>query len=74
MHANTRAHGYSFTEKQIFNELGAPIADIFDKFDPIPIASGSIAQVYKAILNGVEVRFYLNLPVFLLVRTEIIFL
>jgi hypothetical protein len=40
-------HSFSFTKKQIRNELGAPIEEVFETFSVRPIASGSIAQVYK---------------------------
>jgi aarF domain-containing kinase len=40
-------HTFSFTKKQIRNELGASIEEIFETFSTRPIASGSIAQVYK---------------------------
>jgi predicted unusual protein kinase regulating ubiquinone biosynthesis (AarF/ABC1/UbiB family) len=35
--------------------LGAPIDTLFDSFDPEPVASASIAQVHRAVLNGKEV-------------------
>lgn len=40
-------HSFSFTNRQIQKELGAPINQIFESFSRTPIASGSIAQVYK---------------------------
>lgn len=40
-------HSFAFTNRQINAELGAPINQIFEKFSKKPIASGSIAQVYK---------------------------
>lgn len=36
---------------QIELDLGQPLADIFAEFDPVPIGSASIAQVYRAVLN-----------------------
>ena len=40
-------HSFAFTSKQIEIELGAPVNKIFEYFSLKPIASGSIAQVYK---------------------------
>ena len=51
LHANAKQHSYSITARMIEHELGAPINQIFSSFEQEPIASGSIAQVYKAILN-----------------------
>ena len=51
LHANAKQHSYSITATMIEHELGAPINQIFSSFEEEPIASGSIAQVYKAILK-----------------------
>lgn len=37
------------------SSLGAPISTLFDSFDTEPVASASIAQVHRAVLNGKEV-------------------
>jgi ubiquinone biosynthesis protein len=34
---------------------GKKISQIFDEFDPVPIASGSISQVYRAKYKGQKV-------------------
>lgn len=36
-------------------EFGRPIEQIFDQFDPQPIAAASLGQVHKAVLNGEDV-------------------
>ncbi|MGI9048005.1 MAG: ABC1 kinase family protein [Rubrobacteraceae bacterium] len=36
----------------IQKELGAPIDDVFEEFDPTPLGSASIGQVYRARLRG----------------------
>ena len=56
------AHSLSFTKQQIQKELGAPTEKIFEYFSSRPIASGSIAQVYKARLNGQDVAVKVRHP------------
>jgi len=56
-----RAHPFSFEEAaQIIEEdLGAPPAQLFSRFDKTPIAAASIGQVYRAVLpdgTGVAVK------------------
>ncbi|MGI8866306.1 MAG: ABC1 kinase family protein [Rubrobacteraceae bacterium] len=38
----------------IERELGAPALDIFESFDPVPLGSASIGQVYRAVLRSGE--------------------
>jgi len=52
LHADSPVHSYEFTKLQIEKEFHATIDEIFEEFNPIPLASGSIAQVYKGRLNG----------------------
>ncbi len=42
---------HSHTEAAFFNSFGCPIHDLFAEFDPTPIASGSIGQIYKAVVG-----------------------
>jgi predicted unusual protein kinase regulating ubiquinone biosynthesis (AarF/ABC1/UbiB family) len=42
--------------------LGAPIADLFDRIDPEPIAAASIGQVHRGSLHGREVAIKVQYP------------
>ena len=42
---------YKDMKKVIEGEYGAPIDEVFETFDPVPIAAASIGQVYKARLH-----------------------
>lgn len=44
-----------YPAQTVESSLGAPIDTLFDSFDPEPVASASIAQVHRAVLNGKEV-------------------
>ena len=36
-------------------ELGAPVEEVFEAFDPVPLGSASIGQVHRAVLRGGDV-------------------
>ncbi|KAH7343966.1 putative mitochondrion protein [Rhizoctonia solani] len=46
---------FKVVKKTVESSLGAPISTLFDSFDTEPVASASIAQVHRAVLNGKEV-------------------
>ena len=51
-------HSWKHTKKVMESSLGLPsdsLLRVFDSFDQKPLASGSIAQVHKACLNGTSV-------------------
>lgn len=44
-------HSFEYTRRAIENAFGRRISDIFESFEAMPVASGSIAQVYRASLK-----------------------
>ena len=44
------------------DELGAPVADLFETWDDVPIASASIGQVHRAVVGGREVAVKVQHP------------
>ena len=51
LQADAPRHSFAYTKQRVQAELGVPIESAFLSFEKEPIASGSIAQVYKAVLN-----------------------
>jgi hypothetical protein len=45
------AHSLKFTREVIKQAFGASVEELFDEFEEVPVASGSIGQVYKAKLT-----------------------
>ncbi|CAJ1966840.1 unnamed protein product [Cylindrotheca closterium] len=55
LHSSAPSHSWNFTQTQVESSLDIPeggLLEVFDTFDPEPIASGSIAQVHKARLHN----------------------
>eukprot|EP00968_Pinguiococcus_pyrenoidosus_P005279 scaffold340_cov256-Pinguiococcus_pyrenoidosus.AAC.3 len=44
-------HSYAFSRKQVEAALEMPLEDAFERFEETPVASGSIAQVHRAVLR-----------------------
>ena len=44
-------HPYSYTEAVVLDAFGYEIHQLFSEFDKEPIASGTIGQVYRAVLS-----------------------
>ncbi|KZV55201.1 AarF domain-containing kinase isoform 1 [Dorcoceras hygrometricum] len=51
LHTKAPEHSFAYTKKTIEKAFGCKISDIFDDFEPEPVASGSIAQVHRASLR-----------------------
>jgi len=62
LHANAKTHPFSYTQKLIRAEFSAEVDSLFDSFDCEPIASGSIAQVYRAQYRGRDVAVKVRHP------------
>lgn len=56
------AFGIEHVEEIFREELGSSPNDIFDEFDPLPIATGSIGQVHVARLAGKRVAVKVRRP------------
>jgi ubiquinone biosynthesis protein len=46
------ADPFEVTRATLESELGKPLAELFPYFEPVPLASASVAQVYRAALPG----------------------
>ena len=58
LHSAAPSHSWNFTQTQVESSLDIPkgsLFEVFESFDPEPLASGSIAQVHKARLRNGEV-------------------
>ncbi|KAI4296602.1 hypothetical protein L6164_036548 [Bauhinia variegata] len=51
LHSKAPEHSFSYTKKTIEKAFGRKISEIFDNFEEVPVASGSIAQVHRASLK-----------------------
>jgi aarF domain-containing kinase len=52
LHAHVPPHAWPETRRAVAAAFGAPLEAVFSSFDPTPLGSGSIAQVYRARLAG----------------------
>jgi ABC1 atypical kinase-like domain len=65
LHAAAPAHSWSYSKSSVEDSLGLrkdTLEHVFDQFDEQPLASGSIAQVHKAVLCGRPVAVKIRHP------------
>lgn len=51
LHSKAPEHSFAYTKRTIETAFGRKISDIFESFEGKPVASGSIAQVHRAVLR-----------------------
>lgn len=51
LHSKAPEHSFAYTKKTIERAFGRKLSEIFESFEEEPVASGSIAQVYRASLR-----------------------
>lgn len=51
LHSKAPEHSFGYTKLAVEKAFGRRISDIFESFDEKPVASGSIAQVHRAVLR-----------------------
>ncbi|GAB4817539.1 hypothetical protein N2152v2_004585 [Parachlorella kessleri] len=51
LHDRAPQHTYLHTRLEVLRAFGRPIEALFESFEPLPLASGSIAQVHRAVLR-----------------------
>jgi aarF domain-containing kinase len=52
LHTGAPRHGFGHTRAAVEGAFRRPLAELFDEFDAAPVASGSIAQVHRAVLSA----------------------
>lgn len=51
LHTKAPEHSFAYTKKTIEKAFGRNLSEIFEDFEELPVASGSIAQVHRASLK-----------------------
>lgn len=56
LHTQAPAHDFPYTEAAVKNAFGFDVKDLFSDFETLPVASGSIGQIHRAVLSGAGAR------------------
>jgi len=56
LHTQAPAHDFPFTEAAIKSSFGFDVQDLFNDFEKLPVASGSIGQIHRGVLSGTGAR------------------
>ncbi|KAJ8629070.1 hypothetical protein MRB53_022393 [Persea americana] len=51
LHTKAPVHNFAYTKKMIEKAFGRKLSEIFEEFEEVPVASGSVAQVHRASLR-----------------------
>ncbi|KAL8167839.1 hypothetical protein V2J09_009338 [Rumex salicifolius] len=51
LHSDAPQHSFAYTKRTVEKAFGRKLTEIFERFEELPIASGSIAQVHRASLR-----------------------
>ncbi|KAK3143477.1 hypothetical protein QOZ80_4AG0300790 [Eleusine coracana subsp. coracana] len=51
LHTKAPAHSFAYTKKTVEKAFGRKLSEIFENFEENPVASGSVAQVHRAVLR-----------------------
>ncbi|CAM9824375.1 unnamed protein product [Pylaiella littoralis] len=63
LHKGAPSHRFAYTKRLVERAFGGrPISEVFEWFESKPMASGSIAQVHKAVLDGKVVAVKVRHP------------
>ncbi|XP_076920171.1 uncharacterized protein LOC143581230 [Bidens hawaiensis] len=52
LHSKAPEHSFAYTKKTVEKAFGRKISEVFDDFEEVPVASGSIAQIHRASLRN----------------------
>eukprot|EP00966_Prymnesium_polylepis_P141520 3268206-Prymnesium_polylepis.1 len=52
LHSQAPTHSFGHTRREVERAMCKPIGECFEEIEREPIASGSIAQIHRATLNG----------------------
>ena len=62
LHSQAPTHSFAHTRREVERAMGRPIGQCFEWIERKPIASGSIAQIHRAALNGKTVAVKVRHP------------